>query len=358
MRGRVEELRGLRSRLADGNHVAEDEARRIGMSLRGSGATFGFPKITAVSGLLETSRDEDVLRRVEGLIVELSRFSGDAEGDAVSEWLMRSAGLPDERALLSTNEHDAWERTALAAGCDVSELASRVADYFGIDVVDPKGRSSGAKRLVPEALSMSARVVPLREDSLTITLASADPTSLETEVELERLTGRRPVFEVGPPALIDALLDEVMGGPSTETPLPVSGGATDPSDQPVLVVDDEPSARILVRALLEKRGHPVVEAPDGVDALQRLSESGPFSLVLADLNMPRMDGLELVWAIRDAPTLRNLPVIIVTGEKDEILETQLMEEGADDYIRKPIDPRLFVARIESTLRRLAGTHRG
>lgn len=360
MRGRAAELGGLREAVAAGNHRAEDEARRVGMSLRGSGATFGFPHITAVAGLLETSRDDEVLRRVEGLLEELERFTG-VDAGTVPGWLSASAGLNLESPLSADTLADAWARTARAAGCDESELAARVARYFGIEPVDPTLRTTGARRLVPEALATSAGVVPLREDSLTITVATADPTDLATELELERLTGRKPVFEVAPPELIEALLEEVAGrgaGRPVDTPATPRALPMEPSGQPVLVVDDEPSARVLVRALLEKRGHPVVEAPDGVDALDRLQAAGPFALVLADLNMPRMDGLELIWAIRDSDDHRHLPVIIVTGEKDEILETQLMEEGADDYIRKPIDPRLFVARIESTLRRLAGTRPG
>lgn len=73
--------------------------------------------------------------------------------------------------------------------------------------------------------------------------------------------------------------------------------------------------------------------------------------MVADLNMPRMDGLELVWALRDRDATVSLPVIVVTGEPDEILETQLLEEGANDYIRKLLGPRLFLARVESTVRR-------
>jgi DNA-binding response OmpR family regulator len=72
---------------------------------------------------------------------------------------------------------------------------------------------------------------------------------------------------------------------------------------------------------------------------------------VADLNMPKMDGLELIWELRDLEAQGPLAVIVVTGEVDEVLETQLMEEGADDYIRKPIDPRLFLARVEATIRR-------
>ena len=117
------------------------------------------------------------------------------------------------------------------------------------------------------------------------------------------------------------------------------------------MVDDEVSARLLVRALLERRGYYVVEASDGVQALEVVRSDHRIGLVVADLNMPRMDGLELMWELRDARDLEHLPVIVVTGEVDEILETQLLEEGADDYIRKPVDPRLFLARVEATIRR-------
>ncbi len=67
--------------------------------------------------------------------------------------------------------------------------------------------------------------------------------------------------------------------------------------------------------------------------------------------MPRMDGLELIWEMRAAEDWTHIPVVVVTGETDEVLETKLIEEGADDYIRKPLDPRLFVARVGATIRR-------
>lgn len=121
----------------------------------------------------------------------------------------------------------------------------------------------------------------------------------------------------------------------------------------MLVVDDEASARLFVRALLEKRGFHVAEASDGLEALNVVRVDREIDLVVADLNMPRMDGLELMWELRDERTSAHLPVIVVTGEMDEILETQLLEEGADDYIRKPVDPRLFLARVEATIRRAA-----
>jgi two-component system, chemotaxis family, chemotaxis protein CheY len=347
----------MRVRLEAGHTAVFDEARKVGMSLRGSGATFGFPEVTAVAALLETASDGDVLRRVEGIIGALQLLGGgvDHVAPTLPEWLTRAAGVelgpeapsgPTDPA--GRPDHGAaWDRVARASGLDHAGLADRVAQHFGLEVAALGDRRRSAQRLVPEALAVRGRIVPLREDLLTITVATADPTSLTIELDLDRLTGRRPVFTVAPPAAIDAVLSELFGAsdrPAEQRTTPGEAGT-------VLVVDDEPSARLLVRALLERRGYPVAEAEDGIAALDVIRADESVGLVIADLNMPRMDGLELIWELRDLYDREHLPVIVVTGEVDEILETQLMEEGADDYIRKPIDPRLFLARVESTLRR-------
>jgi CheY-like chemotaxis protein len=366
---RADELRGMRDRLEAGHKAVFDEARKVGMSLRGSGATFGFPEVTAVAALLETASDRDVLRRVEGVIGALQSLGVGVDDLAPSppEWLTRAAGVelgpaapPGASDFVGGRDQGAvWDRVARASGFDHAELADRVAQHFGIEVAALGERRRSAQRLVPEALAVRGRLVPLREDLLTITVATADPTSLSVELELERLTGRRPVFTVAPPAAIDAVLSDLFSGSDRPAPpeaLPAARArsskvTSDAVPGTVLVVDDEPSARLLVRALLERRGYPVAEAEDGVVALDVIRADESVGLVIADLNMPRMDGLELIWELRDVYDREHLPVIVVTGEVDEILETQLMEEGADDYIRKPIDPRLFLARVESTLRR-------
>lgn len=381
MRKRADELRAMRPRLAAGNGRARDQARTVGMSLRGSGGTFGFPKISSMSALLETARDADVLRRVEGMISALSGFAaGSAPGEAASgvapEWLIEAAALrPDAAEPLAEGDGDAWTRVGTAAGLTQSQLAARVGDYLGVDVADGVGEFRSARRLVPEGLARRERVVPIDESASTIVVAASDPTDLNVESELQRMTGRRVVYRVTPPETIDDLLAEVF--PAAEAP---SDGYVPPpvqdSDrttakaepavprvepavareeapvQRVLVVDDEPDQRLLTRAILEKKGYEVLEAEDGVQALEVFRRSGPFGLVIADLNMPRMDGLELIWELRATEVGAALPIIVVTGEKDRVLESQLLEEGADDYIRKPIEPRLFLARVESTFRRL------
>lgn len=354
---RIDELVELRERLRGEERArAADELRKVGQALRGSGGTFGFPELSTAAGVVELTSDDQALRRLEGLLSQLRRFVGGLrdERGRTFEWVAVAVGVSPVRVpeILGEAEglEDAWSAVRRVQGLDDAEMTRRMADYFGLAVAETTERSRAAWRLLPEVFMASHGIVPLQEDSASITVATADPVSLVLEVEVRRLTGRRPVFSVAPPAAIGAVLASVLDGavgPSVARPSPPS---TDDVTR-VLVVDDEDSARLLVRTLLEKRGYTALEASDGLDALRVLDGADDVDIAVVDLKMPRMDGLELMWELRDAERWADLPIIVVTGEQDEILETQIMEEGADDYVRKPIDPRLLLARVESTLRR-------
>lgn len=99
-------------------------------------------------------------------------------------------------------------------------------------------------------------------------------------------------------------------------------------------------------------GYECVEAADGVEALE-LIRSGPVDLVICDLMMPRLDGAGLVEALRSQPATRHLPVLILTVRSRAADAAALLDAGADDYVRKPIDWAELRARIERQLRRLA-----
>ncbi len=122
----------------------------------------------------------------------------------------------------------------------------------------------------------------------------------------------------------------------------------------VLVVDDDGANRTIARALLESEGFPVAEAKDGVEALELLRSGRAYSLVVLDLEMPRKSGQEVLREIRGSMATVGLPVIVLTGSTDPEGEFTLMEEGADDYIRKPFDPRRFTTRVKAALRRAGG----
>ncbi|MHB1099420.1 MAG: chemotaxis response regulator CheY [Burkholderiales bacterium] len=107
------------------------------------------------------------------------------------------------------------------------------------------------------------------------------------------------------------------------------------ADLKILVVDDFSTMRRIIRNLLKELGFPnVTEAEDGMDALKKL-QGGNFEFVVSDWNMPNMSGIELLRAIRKDPTLKHLPVLMVTAEakKENIIEAA--QAGASGYVVKP-----------------------
>jgi DNA-binding response OmpR family regulator len=117
----------------------------------------------------------------------------------------------------------------------------------------------------------------------------------------------------------------------------------------ILVVDDDPKVRTLLRRCLEGEGFAVSEAQDGAGLLACL-ESQSVSLITLDLNLGKENGLDLARAIRKD---RNIPIIMLTGKGDAIDRVVGLEVGADDYLAKPFELRELVARIRAVLRRAA-----
>jgi len=142
-------------------------------------------------------------------------------------------------------------------------------------------------------------------------------------------------------------LDRVLGESAQAGPAEPAEAERAPA---ILVADDDPLIRTMARALLERQGFRVTEAGDGAAALASL-RSGGVDLLILDLNMPETDGRAVLKAVRGSTATAGLPVVVLTGEQDEALEVALMDEGADDYFRKPIEPARFVARIKGALRR-------
>jgi DNA-binding response OmpR family regulator len=115
----------------------------------------------------------------------------------------------------------------------------------------------------------------------------------------------------------------------------------------ILVVDDEPNIREVVELYLRRDGFAVDVAADGEEALA-IVEKAPPHLIILDLMMPRLGGLELADILRD--TL-DIPIIMLTAKSDEDDRILGLEVGADDYVIKPFSPRELVARVKAVLRR-------
>jgi class 3 adenylate cyclase len=119
----------------------------------------------------------------------------------------------------------------------------------------------------------------------------------------------------------------------------------------ILVVDDDWLNRDLLRAYLTSSGSEVLTAADGLAALELvLGPGAPLDLALIDIQMPRMDGLELCRRLKAAPATRFVPVIIVTALDSEDEKLKAIESGADDFVTKPYNSTVLLTRVRSLLR--------
>lgn len=116
----------------------------------------------------------------------------------------------------------------------------------------------------------------------------------------------------------------------------------------ILIVDDEALNRMLLRSVLEEEGYRVLEAPDGEQALQ-LTEEHAVDLILLDVVMPGIDGIEVCRRVRQKEQLAHVPIILLTALDDSATRTQGSAAGCDDFLSKPVDDSELFARLSGLL---------
>ena len=234
------------------------------------------------------------------------------------------------------------------------DIERHIANAETADVIAESARAAGMKTLWDSGIEH----VRAGETSLDELLRVVEPPvetparrhapARETAVEPQRPrtdAAGRGIPTVSPPAvpksvalpeealqLLDDLFDETFNGKKT-----------------VLLVEDEEPLRQVLRDLLEREGFTVVEAADGVQALDEIDRSAPDVLVL-DLNLPRLDGYGVLSHLRARPSTAKLPVIVLTAKGDEDNEVRVFETGANDFLTKPFRPRALSARLRALLK--------
>jgi phosphate regulon transcriptional regulator PhoB len=118
----------------------------------------------------------------------------------------------------------------------------------------------------------------------------------------------------------------------------------------ILIVEDESDIRELLSYNLTKEGYDVSSVADGEEALKKVRE-GHFDLILLDLMLPGIQGMELCRILRNDPATKNLPIIVLTAKGEEVDRVLGLEMGADDYMTKPFSTREVLARVKAVLRR-------
>jgi type II secretory ATPase GspE/PulE/Tfp pilus assembly ATPase PilB-like protein/ActR/RegA family two-component response regulator len=161
--------------------------------------------------------------------------------------------------------------------------------------------------------------------------------ALETDAGLHVEAGRTTTSEI----------ERVLG--------PAPDSAPSAAAEPVvLVADDDPMIVALARTILESDGVRVLEATDGHEALERIAERHDVGLLIVDLDMPRLDGHQVVDRLKRDVRTAGLPIVVLTASTNPDDEARALERGADDYLRKPIDPPRFLARVRAVMRRTRG----
>jgi type II secretory ATPase GspE/PulE/Tfp pilus assembly ATPase PilB-like protein len=237
-----------------------------------------------------------------------------------------------------------------------SDIERDIANGETADVIAESARASGMKTLwesgiehvragetsldellrvvEPPVETPVRRPAPSREPSAEPARPRADGPARSPAHTPQRNQGVRPPTALPDEALqlLDDLFDETFKGKKT-----------------VLLVEDEEPLRHVLRDLLEREGFTVVEAADGVQALDEVDRSAPDVLVL-DLNLPRLDGYGVLNHLRARPSTARLPVIVLTAKGDEDNEVRVFETGANDFLTKPFRPRALSARLRALLK--------
>jgi len=262
-----------------------------------------------------------------------------------------------ERAIAHARESGVALQDALVTMGLVDEqtayrVLARAVDlpFADLHVVQP---SPLARRLVPANVLQRHEVLPLDVDDSRIRYLTATPFDADADRAISMASGRGQTQ-----ALITCRSDlraALTAGWSHDDPTSAARQGSSPLDanparSSVLIVDDEATTRTLVRLLLERDGYRVIEATNGRHALALVAAQS-VDLVVIDLLMPELDGYEVIVELRRQQRHLMTPIVVVTTEEGPVVEKQVLDLGADDYILKPFEPIVLTSRIKAAFRR-------
>ena len=119
----------------------------------------------------------------------------------------------------------------------------------------------------------------------------------------------------------------------------------------ILIVDDDKTTRKLLSLYLKGKGYEIVTAENGLDAMEKLGMDN-INLIVSDMNMPYMDGIELTKTLKTDPAWKHIPIIMVTTEADEDEKVKDLEAGVDDYLVKPTDADQITDSIKKIIKKI------
>jgi class 3 adenylate cyclase len=277
--------------------------------------------VSAIAGYAEILREEAGQLGLDAMIPDLDR-------------VMEAAGI------LRVLVEGLLDATSAGEAADAA-----VEQRLRHDLRNPLNAINGYGELLLEDLDGSGDSAPLRHD-LERLLAESDRllANLDLIVDLSRGEAVEPAGDDQTGSMLTELLRTIRPGGGHDETIRSGGNGR------ILVVDDNASNRELLLRRLAHEGHRGVEADSGRRALQLLAAEA-VDLILLDLMMPEMNGLQVLEQLKADPRLREIPVIMISGLRESEGVIRCIEAGAEDYLPKPFDPILLRARINACLER-------
>ncbi|MGI9648638.1 MAG: response regulator [Acidimicrobiia bacterium] len=355
LRGLLQHVAALEmavSELQAGDPSAEDAMVRIAHQLKGSGASFGFPAITARAAGVMAAPPAGRLGEVESLLQLLRRTV--SEGAVPSRLLVVDDDVAI-RALIATALADREWEVSQAASVGEARQALVENSYDGVllDLVLPDG---DGRNLLAEVRSK-----PATARTAVIMLSANDNSAVKAECFALGADGylEKPLDVGLLPGLVSTIIrrtggttEEDGGSHLSSRDLPGPSDPESPSGSSVLLAEDDRMTASLIIDRFERAGYRVVHCQDGESALTAALD-GEFQVAILDVKMPMMDGFELLQRLRQVPELDTMPVIMLTamGNEDDVVRA--FDLGADDYVLKPFSPGEILARVGRLARRAA-----
>lgn len=327
--GRVAALETALAALQSEPEEARSSIRRVAHSLRGSGATYGFPEVTAAAAAVEDGTDDVLAGRVESLLSVLRGIAAAAPGrrvlviddDPEMQLLLRAVlarvGVQVE---VAENAAQAQERVR-REGFDLILLDLLLPDADGRKVLLTIRDS--APNLATPVFVLSAKT---GQQARTECLALGANSFIEKPFDPEALA-----------AEVAAQLSHEVSSPPKQT-----GG------QRILVVEDDELVASIIKHRLEREGFTLHHYADGESALEAITRAD-FGLAIIDVKLPGLDGFELLERLRANAATAQVPVIMLTALGSERDVVHGLELGANDYMVKPFSPVELMARVHRLL---------
>ena len=253
----------------------------------------------------------------------------------------------------------------LVVNDEVRELISGRASEHAIRKA---ARNAGMRTLLEDGILKAAQGLTTLEDVVRVVAAddsaahkdeATKPEATPSSVAHGRAAINQEEFEEQTTArAVSGAANEAAHVPDNE-PLPAGNEGEKPGNtrgkERVLVVEDSTTIASVVKYFLELEGFEVLVAKDGISGLAAAKRDPP-QVIVTDYNMPGMDGMAMVKALRAEPATRDIAVLMLTSEDSVEKEAQALEAGVDDYILKPVEPRRLAARVRSVLVRSQRRH--